>query len=430
MPLGRLGGPRHDRDFPAVPDPPPAPYNAGVTPTFFAAVRPARPLLLGLSLAVALVAGGCEEPETVRKYDTPRVSPRAKAVDAERVRGLLDHMFAAVVPAKDTAWFFKLVVPAIDADALREPFDEFLATVDAKPGDKLPSWELPEGWTAEEGGAAMRAATITIPYGSGVRYELTVSKLPLQGDWTAYLCENVNRWMGQLEQPPLDADKITELARKVATKSEPATAFELVGTMQESPMGMMGAAGMPAGHPPVDGAAPATSAAPSESAAVTPRAISPSTGSAGVAPGRGDGFTYDLPAGWTLVAGSSMRKASFGIAAGGGKAEAAVFVFPPVGEMADPEANASRWAGMVGRTNLTPDELKAAESKVKFGDIDGTRYAFYSPADAPDAQGIIAALAVKGDQVWSMRLQGDKAAVESQSEAFNQFLESIRFDAQ
>jgi hypothetical protein len=393
-----------------------------VTPPRFAAVRLARPLSLGLALAAALLAAGREEPETIRKYETPRTAPRVKPLDADAVRGQLDHMFAAIVPAKDAAWFFKLVVPAPAAGEVRKPFDDFLATVAVKPGDELTAWELPDGWTAEEGGAEMRAATITIPHGEE-KFEITVSTLPLGGDWTAYLRENVNRWMRQLEQPPLDADKIAELARKVPTKSEPATAFELVGTMTRAPMGTMGGAQMPAGHPPVDGAPPSATAS-----TTTPPAAASSPPSDGVTPGRGDGFTYELPAGWTAVAGGSMRKASFTIAAASGRAEAGVFVFPPVGQMADPVENAKRWAGMVGLANLTPDEIKAAESKVKFGDLDGTRYAFYAPADAPSPQGILAALAVKGDQVWSIRLQGDKAAVESQSDAFNHFLESIKFE--
>jgi hypothetical protein len=331
-------------------------------------------------------------------------------------------MFAAIVPAKDAAWFFKLVVPARAADDVRKPFNDLLATVEVRAGDELPAWDLPQGWIAEVGGAEMRAATITIPHGNE-KFQITVSTLPLGGDWTAYLGENVNRWMRQLEQPPLDADKIAELARKAPTKSEPATAFEFVGTMTQAPMGMMGDPRMPAGHPPVDGSSPTA-----ESATIAPPADSQPAAAANLTAGRGDGFTYELPADWTPVAGSSMRKASFTIAAAGGKAEAAVFVFPPVGEMADPEANAKRWAGMVGLTNIAADELQAAESKLKFGDLDGTRYAFYAPADAPSAQGIIAALAVKGDQVWSIRLQGDKATVESQSDAFNQFLESIKFE--
>jgi hypothetical protein len=120
-----------------------------------------------------------------------------------------------------------------------------------------------------------------------------------------------------------------------------------------------------------------------------------------------------------------MRKASFQI--DGGKAEAAMFVFPATGEMADPRANAIRWAGTVGLANLTDDDIKGAQSDVDFGGLAGHKFEFYSPGDAANAQGILAALAVDGDQVWSMKLTGDRATVESQREAFEQFLASIRF---
>lgn len=418
------------------------------------AVRPFRPFIHSLAIISALAAAGCEQPETIRKYETPRVEPRAVAVDPAEVRKQLDHMFAAVAPATDKAWFFKLVVPASAAEALRQPFDDFLATVDVAAADSpervaeaerqkelpLPSWTLPEGWTAAPGGNQMRAATLTIPHGDE-KFELTVSTLPLLGDWPAYLQMNVDRWMDQLAQPHLDAATIQKLGRTLPTKGKKATAFELVGTMQRAPMGMgMGPGGMPAGHPPIGASAPPQSSglpqtstppsagdtASSPPATATPPEAASSTAAAGAAM-TADGFTYELPAGWRAGAPSSMRKASFAVTAGDAQAEGAIFVFGAMGEMSNPEANAARWAGMVGLANLSADEIKAAESRVDFGGLEGTRYEFYSPAGAPSAQGIIAALAVDGDQVWSIRLSGDKAAVESQSEAVNSLLKSIKF---
>ena len=38
-------------------------------------------------------------------------------------------------------------------------------------------------------------------------------------------------------------------------------------------------------------------------------------------------------------------------------------------------------------------------------------------------------MAVRGDQMWFVKLKGDRAAVESQREAFESFLASIRFGA-
>jgi hypothetical protein len=387
-----------------------------VTPPSIPAGRPYWPLPVYLAAAGALLLTGCDKPATITKYETPRVEPRAAPIDAAEQRMRLDHMFAAIVPTPGQAWFFKLVVPATAADDVREPFEDFVATINAEPGGKLPQWTLPEGWTAAEGGNAMRAATITIPHGDD-NYDITVSVLPQVGPWPAFLKENVDRWMEQLQQPKLDAATINKLARTLPTKGEDATAFELVGTMQRNLMGL-GAGGMPAEHPPI-AASPPLETAPSATTPPTEDVASPP-------PSTDDGFKYELPAGWSQGRPSSMRKASFVVAGPDGQAEGGVFVFPPVRDMVDPQANAERWASMVGIAQLTPEEMKAAESKIDFGGEAGTRFEFYSPADAPRAQGILAALAVHDNQVWSVRLSGDRAVVESQREAFDQFIASIR----
>src|SRR5262245_21078456 len=139
----------------AVPAAAGPPYNAFVTPNPPLAARFWRHPPSWLALVLALAAG-CEKPETITQYETPRTAPRAVAIDAGEVRKLLDHMFAAIVPAGEKAWFFKLVVPASAAEELGKKFDEFLATVDAKSDAALPEWTLPEGWRAAEGGNEMR----------------------------------------------------------------------------------------------------------------------------------------------------------------------------------------------------------------------------------------------------------------------------------
>ena len=329
-------------------------------------------------------------------------------------------MFTAILPAGDQAWFFKLVVPGAEADAMRKPFDAFVATINAKPGAKLPTWNLADGWT-ERPGDEMRAATIVIPYG-GKELELTVTTLPYSGEWSAFLEQNVNRWMGQLQQQPLQLNTIEKLARKLPTAGGEATAFELVGKMKASPMGATGMAGMPAGHPPLsDANQPTTSSPPAADDAEQP---------AGAANDAGSAITYDAPPGWQpgpLVVMGIKREASFKIEAEGGRAEAAVFVFPASGAMADPRANAERWAGMAGLGKLTDDDYRKALSATTLGGLAAERFEMYSPDGATPAKGVLAAMAVRDDMVWSVRLSGDRATVQSQREAFDKFLASIEF---
>lgn len=368
-----------------------------------------------------LIVAGCSKPEEITTYETPRAEPRVAAVDAGELRDALDHMFTAIVPAGEVAWFFKLVARGDAADAVRQPFIDFLATVRAEKGAETPTWELPGGWT-EGPEREMRAATILIPH-DDAKLEIAVSSLPLGENWDNFLKVNVDRWMDQLSQPKLSAAKIDELAREVETADGKATLLELVGTMQASPMGMAGGA-MPAGHPPVgpSDAPPADDEPPAgeseASAAVSRQVTQPS------------GLAYETPADWKPGPPNSMRKASFVVNAAGGSADAGLFVFQNFSDMASPSANGRRWAGAVGLANISDDEIKAAQSDVDFGGLQGHRFEFYSPEGAPKPQGIIAALAVQGEQVWSIKLIGDRAVVESQRDAIDEFLASLKLPAQ
>jgi hypothetical protein len=384
-----------------------------VKPHRLLAARAPRRRVLWPALLVALA--GCTKQDEIAVYDTPRAEAPTKRSDPDAVRAVLDHMFTAIVPAGDQAWFFKLVAPGAVAEELRRPFDDFVRTVEVERGDKRPTWTLPEGWR-EEAGNAMRAATIIVPH-DDEEFELTVSSLPLGDDWPAYLTQNVNRWMGQLQQQPLDATVIEKLARPVPTATGNATVIELVGTMQASPMA--GGAGMPADHPPIAASTtPATAGAAEEAEGNDSDSEANAESTAGQ-------LRYETPEGWAPGPPSSMRKASFTVA--GGKGEAALFVFPATGEMADPRANAERWAAPLGLTALTDEQYDESHSDVDFGGLAGHKFEFFSPEGTPDAQGILAALAVDGDQVWSMKLTGDRATVESQRAAFDKFLASIRF---
>jgi hypothetical protein len=407
----------------AVPDLTLLPYNGGVKTQTASSGRTAA-LFLIATVAPALlgVLLGCEQADEIAVYETPRTEPRVTAVDPDEVRAILDHMFAAVVPADGKAWFFKLVVPGADAVAMRGPFDKFLASVDvSKQAGDHPAWSLPEGWTEEAGGSAMRAATIVIPH-KDQKFEITVSSLPLNGEWDDYLKVNVDRWMGQLQQPPLTSATIEKLAHKIPTAQGDATRFELVGTMRKDPMGA-GLAGMPAGHPPVSERTPARS---EESKTPSEEPAKPA-----VDEKIDEKLVYDTPKGWTEAPsppGPFKREASFKIAAEGGSADLAVTKFAAFGEMAALGPNVRRWAGQVGVVNLTEDAIIEAARKIDLAGEPAIQFEFTSPGESSPAKSILAVMAKRGEQVWFFKLFGDKATVESQRDAFDAFLKSVRFD--
>lgn len=416
---GRLVDP--DPDAPRTPAPgavPAAgllPYNGDVSSSRPPLPRRSRLRILPFAAALALVAGtlaSCSEPETISTYETARTDPRLAKLDPADLRQSLDHMFTAIVPAGEQAWFFKLVVPEKIADELRQPFKDFLATVKADETGALPSWNLPGGWQA--GGAReMLDATISIPHTDGP-LELTVSKLPLGDDWPAYMEQNVNRWLGQLQEDPRDKVEIESLVQTTPTAGGEATMFELVGKMARPAMG----GGMPAGHPPVG--------APPTSAAAQPATPSTQSADSTAKAPPASGFAFETPAGWTPGAPNPMRKASLVVEGGG---EVAVNTFGASGQMADPRANAQRWAGQVGLTDLSEEALSKASQDVNIGGVAGKKFEFLSPDGVQPAQGILAAMIVRDGEAWFFKLSGPKATVESQREAFNKFLESVQFGA-
>jgi hypothetical protein len=366
--------------------------------------------LTALALA-AITTAGCREPESIQTYDTQRSEPRPRRLDVDAARASLDHMFAAVVPDGKKAWFFKLVAPAKASESVRNSFDEFVASIELQDG-KAPKWKLAEAWH-EKPGDQMREATIEIPQEGGEPLELTVTTLPLEGEWAAYVERNVNRWMGQLQQSPLKREVVEKIARTKPIKNGEATVFELVGVMDHK-------GAMPAGHPPV--AEMPSDTGPSPSPSTAPVTSTPAAGPSSE-------LSYDAPAHWQAGPASAMRKASFAVSKGDAKADLSVTAFPAVPMMADPLANARRWAGEVGMASASDADLEELLTDTKIDNLPGNYMEFIPPAEGERPQATLAAMVKRGEQMWFFKLKGDRAAVEGERDAFRKFLESVRFPA-
>jgi hypothetical protein len=381
-----------------------------------------RRLWLSLLIAAALI--GCRESESITNYSASRTEPKPLAVDVETVRNDLDHMLAAIVPQGDKAWFFKLVVRGEKAaEELRKPFNDFVSSIKLGEGDAPPTWTLPEGWQQKPGNS-MRIATIEVPQGEQ-KLELAVSTLPLSGKWGPYVEVNVNRWMGQLQQAPLSAETVAKLGKTTPVQSGgDATVFELVGVMKAS----TGMGAMPAGHPPVGSAVPAVTAGSKRPSDQTPEPERAAAAASSAPTPQPKEFKYEMPAGWQPGQAGAMRKAAFNVSDGNQQAEVTVMPFPANAAMADPTAQAARWAGQIG-LQLSESDLKAAEREVKIDGTAGQLFELLGP-DGEKAKGILAAMVRRGEQVWFFKMTGDRALVEKQRDAFRKFLESVKFTDQ
>ena len=98
-------------------------------------------------------------------------------------------------------------------------------------GDGI-SWQTPEGWTQKQSAGQMRFAEIDIGGGQ----TLVVSHFP--GDVGGTLA-NVNRWRAQLQLPPVKADELDKVTKKV--NAGDATALATDFTSQDGGQRMLGA---------------------------------------------------------------------------------------------------------------------------------------------------------------------------------------------
>lgn len=142
-----------------------------------------------------------------------------------------EGIFAAVLPLDSETWYFKLTAPVTK---LRENggvvFAKFLDTVrvggenavptphpDASPppAPAMPKIQVtaPDGWEAGQA-SAMRAASFAIKGADGATADVSV--IPLPGNSGSVL-DNVNRWRGQIQLPPL------------SSADDPAVGTEMVG---------------------------------------------------------------------------------------------------------------------------------------------------------------------------------------------------------
>ena len=125
-----------------------------------------------------------------------------------------EGIFAAVLPTGAETWYFKLTGPSAKLrENGSEVFIAFLADVriagtqSVPPAQSAPSAPAspkiqvtaPEGWAPGKG-SEMRVASFAINGDDGASADVSV--IPLPGDSGSVL-DNVNRWRGQIQLPPL-----------------------------------------------------------------------------------------------------------------------------------------------------------------------------------------------------------------------------------
>jgi hypothetical protein len=406
-----------------------------------------RTLSLVLLIAfTAAVQTGCREPEQIRSYSVPKEAkpPVAETPPPVKPGEATDRMLAGIIPADGQAWFFKLVGPIPTIDKLEKPFDEFVTAVRIDGGK--PKWQLPASWKEGPAGNAMRYATILVP-NEPKPLELTVNSLPWSGTPQDMLA-NVNRWRSQLQLQPAEAAQIASFTREVKAGERTATIVDLRGRsggggmmppfaggaapfaggtppFAGDPVGPASRAGqtappsnLPPGHPPLESNAAAPAAEKNSPPADAPAADVPK---------------FDAPSDWKQIPAAGMRKAAFAIGDGEKGAEVTLTNFhanagPMIGDVLQ---NVNMWRQGVGLAPIQTDELAKYTESIE---IDGKKATYARAVPDPSqsdqskaSRATIAAMVTDGDQLWFVKLFGDRSAVVAQEEAFKTFLKSLRF---
>jgi hypothetical protein len=168
--------------------------------------------------------------------NTEAEAAKAAAAEATSENGgvtkPIDRMLAAILPAGDRAWFFKVVGPLADVDKQADAINKFFETIRAPGGDR-PTWTLPADWK-EEPGTGMRAATIRIPADKRA-LELSVIALPWRGT-PADLLSNINRWRGQMKLAAADEKELKEFTREIKSGDSTMTVVDLRGRFDAGTM--------------------------------------------------------------------------------------------------------------------------------------------------------------------------------------------------
>lgn len=303
------------------------------------------------------------------------------------------------------------------------------------PRDIAPAAEAavttPPNWEAQPL-SQMRQASFLVRGDNGAVADISFVSL---GSAAGNVLENVNRWLGQLGQPPITEQKLGEIAQRLRTSLGEVTIVDLAGLPDNADpardgriiAGMVNTADSTLffkmrGNAELTEAqkgdfikwvaavcnAQTQTALPQMAGAPPPTISTPQ-------------IKWTTPQGWTEVAPSSMRYASFSAPADeGGKIDISIVTFP--GDGGSDADNINRWRGQMG---LAPVDTNALTSQVTPLKTDDTTF---STTDITgNKTRTIAAWTRRDGRVWFFKATGPTAAIEKEKPNFVKFIESVRF---
>jgi hypothetical protein len=286
----------------------------------------------------------------------------------------------------------------------------------------------PPNWEPQQL-SEMRQASFLVRGANGATADISFVKL---GPSAGNVLENVNRWLGQLAQPPISPDKLATMIQKVSTPRGEVDVVDLSGKPESGDEKTDGR--IVAGIASDEGTSfykmrgnRALVGEQKENFLKWVRSMRSDTGDQTMtqsgapmsAPSGKPQIKWEVPAGWSPNPASAIRYASFAAGDGsGGKVDISVITFP--GDGGDDLSNINRWRQQIG---LAPIDMNAANiTPLKSGET------VFATIDIAGANArTLAAWTRRDGHAWFFKLTGPSPTVEKEKVNFGKFVQSVRF---
>ena len=287
---------------------------------------------------------------------------------------------------------------------------------------------IPPNWEPQPL-SQMRQASFLVRGDNGAVADISFVTL---GPAAGNILDNINRWLGQLAQPPITQDKLAgTIERLLPTARGDVAIVDLSGRPENGDANkdgrIIGAIapeeGKTAfykmrGNAALVGAQKenflkwVTSSRGADSASATTPAPPASSDKSDI--------KWEVPPGWSPAPPAPMRYASFAVEKNGEKADISVVTF--TGEGGTDADNINRWRQQIGLPAAEASALNAMIVPVTAGEIK------FSTVDlAGETARMLVGWTRHGGRAWFFKVTGPKTVVEQEKATFIAFLQSVRF---
>lgn len=335
----------------------------------------------GFSWAQNFISPAARKKESIAVYKAQRPKQR---------------MLGGIALASPVGWFFKVSGPDDVVAPQKEAFETFLKSVkfNPRPG-KEPTWTLPEGWKQLEGNDT-RFATIQMG-SSDEPLEMSVTLLGMRdGDETAYLLSNVNRWRAELGLAPLDASQLDQETRKLKAGPQEISLVDISAYLD----------GVPS-----DGNLYVRALEDVEAMARM-RGEQPEMPE----------IKFTLPEGWKETPPGQFQISRFVV--GDGKEPVEISISSAGGDMS---ANINRWRAQVGLEPIDAPAIATALFATEVFDLKAQQIEIIGPPGEKQ-QAILGVIAPSGRTNWFIKLKGPVKPALEQKKKFEEFVKSLKME--